>query len=69
MGGHVCFVGGGVCLLTWVPVVDSLTHIQIHQDRTGLCPPPTLLILLPLRGYCIMHKVSYILEVHICTSV
>ena len=35
--------------VTQVPVADSLTHTQIHQDRAGLCPPPNLLPIIKIK--------------------
>jgi hypothetical protein len=49
---------GIVCVLTWVPVVNSLTHTRIHQDRAVLCLPPNLLLLTRIKGYWIMAKIT-----------
>jgi len=49
---------GIVCVLTWVPVVNSLTHTRIHQDRAVLCLPPNLLLLIRIKGYWVMAKIT-----------
>ena len=41
-----------MCMLTRSPKADSLTHTQIQQYQTGLCPPPRLLLLLRFFGSC-----------------